>query len=134
MAILEAKAEKPRSSWRRPMSSAQKGVAATNKIIGDPLHNIKDDLRYLFLKRLEHTSSKVIYVTTETNLPILGATTRKVGATQRHSLQFNISSSSPYRRRSPQGAGAPPVPRWKRRPPRQLCPRPGRAAGPSMAP
>jgi regulator of protease activity HflC (stomatin/prohibitin superfamily) len=51
-----------------------KGVAEANKIIGDSLHNNEDYLRYLFVNGLEHTQNQVIYVPTETNLPILEAT------------------------------------------------------------
>lgn len=50
------------------------GVAKANKIIGDSLHNNEDYLRYLFVNGLENTQNQVIYVPTETNLPILEAT------------------------------------------------------------
>jgi regulator of protease activity HflC (stomatin/prohibitin superfamily) len=49
------------------------GVAKANKIIGDSLHNNEDYLRYLFVNGLENTQNQVIYVPTETNLPILEA-------------------------------------------------------------
>lgn len=49
------------------------GVARANKIIGDSLKNNEDYLRYLFVNNLEHTKNQVIYVPTETNLPILEA-------------------------------------------------------------
>lgn len=52
------------------------GVAKANKIIGDSLHNNEDYLRYLFVNGLENTRNQVIYVPTETNLPILEASRR----------------------------------------------------------
>jgi len=48
-----------------------KGVAEANKIIGDSLKNNEEYLRYLFVNNLEHTQNQIIYVPTETNLPIL---------------------------------------------------------------
>ena len=50
-----------------------KGVAQANQIIGDSLHNNEDYLRYLFVNNLEHTQNQVIYIPTETNIPILKA-------------------------------------------------------------
>ena len=47
------------------------GVAKANKIIGDSLTNNEAYLRYLFVNNLEHTQNQIIYVPTETNLPIL---------------------------------------------------------------
>ena len=49
------------------------GVAKANKIIGDSLTNNEAYLRYLFVNNLEHTQNQIIYVPTETNLPILEA-------------------------------------------------------------
>lgn len=49
-----------------------KGVAASNKIIAE---SITDGyLKYLWIQGLQDGSSEVIYVPTEANLPILGAT------------------------------------------------------------
>jgi regulator of protease activity HflC (stomatin/prohibitin superfamily) len=50
------------------------GVAQANKIIGDSLKNNEAYLRYLFVNGLENTKNQVIYVPTETQLPILEAT------------------------------------------------------------
>ncbi len=50
-----------------------KGVAEANKIIGDSLKNNEQYLRYLFVNGLENTKNQVIYVPTETQLPILEA-------------------------------------------------------------
>ena len=47
------------------------GVAKANKIIGDSLVNNEAYLHYLFVNNLEHTQNQIIYVPTETNLPIL---------------------------------------------------------------
>lgn len=49
------------------------GVAKANSIIGDSLKNNEAYLRYLFVNNLEHTKNQVIYVPTETNLPLLEA-------------------------------------------------------------
>lgn len=54
-----------------------KGVAQANKIIGDSLKGNEDYLRYLWIHNLAEAEAKgaqVIYVPTETNLPILEAT------------------------------------------------------------
>jgi len=80
VAILEAKAKREAAiSLAAAEVERAKGVAAANKIIGDSLHNNEDYLRYLFVNGLEHTSNQVIYVPTETNLPILEAS-RKIPA------------------------------------------------------
>jgi len=50
-----------------------KGVAKANKIIGQSLKNNETYLRYLFVNNLENSKNQVIYVPTETNLPILEA-------------------------------------------------------------
>lgn len=54
-----------------------KGVAEANRIIGDSLKGNEDYLRYLWIHNLAEAEGKgasVIYVPTETNLPILEAT------------------------------------------------------------
>lgn len=53
------------------------GVAKANKIIGDSLKNNEEYLRYLFVNNLENTKNQIIYVPTETNLPILEASRNK---------------------------------------------------------
>ena len=50
-----------------------RGVAEANKIIGDSLKQNEDYLRYLWIDSLQNTKNQVIYVPTETNLPILEA-------------------------------------------------------------
>ena len=53
-----------------------KGVAEANKIIGQSLKDNEDYLRYLWIHNLAEAESKgaqIIYVPTETNLPILEA-------------------------------------------------------------
>lgn len=49
------------------------GVAKANKIIGQSLKNNEDYLRYLWIHSMEDTKNQVIYVPTETGLPILEA-------------------------------------------------------------
>lgn len=74
IAVLEARAKLDSA---KSLASAEveraKGVAEANKIIGDSLRNNEDYLRYLFVNGLENTKNQVIYVPTETNLPILEA-------------------------------------------------------------
>lgn len=48
-----------------------KGVAQANKIIGDSLKDNEAYLRYLWVDSLKETKDQVIYVPTESNLPIL---------------------------------------------------------------
>ena len=50
------------------------GVAEANEIIGESLKNNEAYLWYLWVKGLQDGSSEVIYVPTESNLPILEAT------------------------------------------------------------
>lgn len=60
-----------------------KGVAEANRIIGDSLKGNEDYLRYLWIHNLAEAEGKgaqVIYVPTETNLPILEATRHQVPA------------------------------------------------------
>jgi len=50
------------------------GVAQANKIIGNSLHGNEAYLRYLWIQTLEHgKDNTIVYVPTETNLPILEA-------------------------------------------------------------
>ena len=51
-----------------------KGVAESNRIIGESLKNNDAYLRYLWVTGLHDGTSETIYVPTETNLPILEAT------------------------------------------------------------
>lgn len=60
-----------------------KGVAEANRIIGDSLKGNEDYLRYLWIHNLAEAEGKgaqVIYVPTETNLPILEATRHQAPA------------------------------------------------------
>ncbi len=54
-----------------------KGVAQSNAIIGDSLKNNESYIRWLFVEGLKETQNQVIYVPTETQLPILEATRLK---------------------------------------------------------
>jgi len=49
------------------------GVAKANKIIGDSLNNNEAYLHYLWIHNLEAGNNEVIYVPTETGLPIFEA-------------------------------------------------------------
>jgi len=68
-AILLAEAEVRRAE----------GVASANKIIGDSLKENEDYLRYLWIIDVAgaNVDKTVVYVPTETNLPILEATRNK---------------------------------------------------------
>jgi len=50
------------------------GVARSNEIIGKSLKDNPDYLKWLWVSELEKTQNQIIYVPTETNLPILEAT------------------------------------------------------------
>ena len=50
-----------------------KGVAKANKIIGESLQGNEAYLRYLWIHGLQESTSDVIYVPTEANLPVLEA-------------------------------------------------------------
>ena len=63
-ARLEAEAEVERA----------RGVAEANLIIGDSLQENEAYLRYLWIQGLRSSTSQVVYVPTEANLPILEAT------------------------------------------------------------
>lgn len=88
----EGKAELSKADWNRQiiikeaeskneaakyLASAEieraKGVAIANKIIGESLKDNQDYLKYLWVNNLENSKNQVIYVPTETNLPILEA-------------------------------------------------------------
>lgn len=68
----EAKLEAAKSLAAADVERA-KGVAASNKIIGQSLNNNESYLHWLFIEGLkEKTGSEVIYVPTEAGLPIFG--------------------------------------------------------------
>lgn len=67
IAVLDAQAEVERA----------RGVAEANRIIGDSLKDNEGYLRYLWVQGLHDGSSEVIYVPTESNLPILEAGKRR---------------------------------------------------------
>lgn len=73
--LLEAKAEQEAA---RALAEAEvvraEGVARANKIIGDSVQNNEGYLRYLWIQGLQHSQTQVVYVPTDANLPILGAT------------------------------------------------------------
>ncbi len=74
IAILEANAKRDSA---KALAEAEiiraEGVAKANIIIGQSLKDNEGYLRYLWVNGLEHTQNQVIYVPTETNLPILEA-------------------------------------------------------------
>lgn len=89
---LKGKAELKQAEWNRritiqeaeaKMESSKflaqaeieraKGVAKANKIIGESLQGNEAYLRYLWIHGLQESTSDVIYVPTEANLPVLEA-------------------------------------------------------------
>lgn len=89
---MDGKAELNQADWSRQISVREamakrdaavmlaqaeveraKGVAAANKIIGTSLENNEAYLRYLWIQNLQNDKNQVIYVPTESNLPILEA-------------------------------------------------------------
>ena len=74
IAVEEAKARKESASLDAQAEVERaKGVAEANKIIGDSLKQNEAYLRYLWIQGLQDGNSEVIYVPTESNLPILEA-------------------------------------------------------------
>lgn len=76
VAVAEAKAKMESASLLADAEIARaKGVAQANKIIGDSLRNNEEYLRYLWITDVAGASvdKTVVYVPTETNLPILEA-------------------------------------------------------------
>jgi hypothetical protein len=75
VAVQEAQAKKDSAVLLAEAEvSRAEGVARANKIIGDSLKGNEAYLRYLWIHSMEDTKNQVIYVPTETNLPILEAT------------------------------------------------------------
>lgn len=68
----EAKYEAAKSLAQAEVERA-KGVAQANQIIGDSLKGNEAYLTYLWIDSLDRTQGQVIYVPTESNLPILEA-------------------------------------------------------------
>jgi len=74
VAVQEANAKKDSASLLAEAEVARaEGVAKANKIIGDSLKGNEAYLRYLWISEMKETKDQIIYVPTETNLPILEA-------------------------------------------------------------
>lgn len=74
VAVREALARKDSAALLAEAEVARaKGVAQANQIIGESLKNNEAYLRYLWVNNLENNKATVIYVPTETGLPILEA-------------------------------------------------------------
>lgn len=73
IAQSKAKADAAKYEMEAEITRAQ-GVAQANKIIGDSLKGNEAYLRYLWITSLEKDKNQtIVYVPTETNLPILEA-------------------------------------------------------------
>jgi hypothetical protein len=78
IAILEAEAKKASAVLLAEAEVERaRGVAEANRIIGDSLKGNESYLRWLWISNLENTKGTVIYVPTETGLPILEAGKRE---------------------------------------------------------
>jgi len=74
VAVAEAKAKMESADLLAQAEIKRaKGVATANKIIGESLKGNEAYLRYLWVNNLAETKDEVIYVPTETGLPILEA-------------------------------------------------------------
>lgn len=74
IAVEEAKARKESATLDAEAEVERaKGVAEANLIIGNSLRENEAYLKYLWVQGLHDGSSEVIYVPTESNLPILEA-------------------------------------------------------------
>lgn len=77
VAVAEAKAKMESASLLADAEVARaKGVAAANKIIGESLKQNEEYLRYLWITDVAGAGQNktVVYIPTESNLPILEAT------------------------------------------------------------
>lgn len=78
IAVQEAEAKKDSA---KALAEAEviraEGIAKANRIIGDSLKENEAYLRYLWIQALTENQQDVIYVPTETGLPILEAGHRK---------------------------------------------------------
>lgn len=74
IAVQTAKAKQDSAQYEAQAEVTRaKGVAQANEIIGSSLKNNEAYLRYLWIHTMEETKNQVIYVPTETNLPLLEA-------------------------------------------------------------
>lgn len=74
IAVREAEAKREAAtSLAKAEIERAKGVAQANKIIGDSLRGNEAYLRYLWIDSLQNSKNQVVYVPTESNLPILEA-------------------------------------------------------------
>ena len=72
--VEEAKAEKERAIFRAEAEIERaKGVAKANEIIGGSLKDNREYLIYLWIQALNDETNSIIYVPTESNVPILEA-------------------------------------------------------------
>jgi regulator of protease activity HflC (stomatin/prohibitin superfamily) len=75
VAVQEANAKKDSASMLAEADVIRaEGVAKANKIIGESLEHNDAYLRWLWISEMKETHDQIIYVPTETNLPILEAT------------------------------------------------------------
>ncbi len=72
--VEEAKAEKESAFFRAEAEIERaKGVAKANEIIGESLKDNREYLVYLWIQALNDETNSIIYVPTESNVPILEA-------------------------------------------------------------
>lgn len=74
VAVAEAKAKMESAKLLADAEVTRaEGVAKANKIIGESLKGNEAYLRYLWVNNLENSRNQVIYIPTETGMPILEA-------------------------------------------------------------
>ena len=74
VAVATAKAKMESATYEAAADTLRAhGVARANEIIGNSLRNNEAYLRYLWIDEIAKTQNQIIYVPTETNLPILEA-------------------------------------------------------------
>lgn len=72
--VTDAKAKEESAEYLKNADIKRaKGIAEANRIIGQSLKNNKSYLKWLFIDKLDMAQSQVIYLPTETGIPILEA-------------------------------------------------------------
>ena len=78
VAVAEAKAKMESASLLAQADTIRAhGVARSNEIIGNSLKNNESYLRWMWINDLKDSKNQVIYIPTETQIPILEAGNRK---------------------------------------------------------
>lgn len=72
--VTDAKAKEESAAYLKNADIKRaEGIAEANRIIGQSLKNNKSYLKWLFIDKLDMAQSQVVYLPTETGIPILEA-------------------------------------------------------------